>query len=191
MSKVVKNQSQGHGYKYASLADFAKQGENVPPMRVEVVFNPVTGEMYEFEQYLDDKGEWQRGARIVSPGENARMNDAQAYGAALTYARRYTTAMATGAVTDDDDAVETGEWSPRNANHRETPANAPTVNWQNFAKAKTEPATAQQRAALHGIFGDKFDAVMAKVGGEDKLTKAQASELIGQGMAAKDAAKAA
>lgn len=164
MSKVVKNQSQGHGYRYTSLADFANNGIEIPKMRIT---NDEHGEFIEYK----DGDEWHKGAKIVDPGENKRMNAAQAYGAALTYARRYTVALATATVTGDDDAVETEEWS------KPEPTND---GW------KAEPATPQQRAALRGIFSDKYDAVIEKVGGAEKLTKAKASELIAAGKAKKE-----
>ena len=62
-------------------------------------------EFGEFIEYLDGNGEWQVGARIVM-FEAKGMNSAQAYGSALTYARRYTVQMAQAVACDDDDAVE-------------------------------------------------------------------------------------
>lgn len=97
--KIVKNASSGYGYKYSSLADLHKAGINIPKMRVKAT------EFGEFVEYLDDKGEWQTGARVV-PFEAKGMNAPQAYGAALTYARRYTVQMAESVACDDDDAVE-------------------------------------------------------------------------------------
>lgn len=97
--KVVKNTSQAHNYKYSSLADLHKAGINIPKMRVKAT------EYGEFIEYLDDKSEWQMGAKIV-PIESKVMNPAQAYGASLTYARRYTVQMAEQVACDDDDAIE-------------------------------------------------------------------------------------
>lgn len=97
--KIIKNKSQGYGYKYTSLADFAREGVEIPTMRTS------TDEFGEFVEYKDADGEWQRGARVVEM-EMKGMNPAQAYGSALTYARRYTVALAHGIATDDDDAIE-------------------------------------------------------------------------------------
>lgn len=97
--KIVKNASSGYGYKYSSLADLHKAGISIPKMRVKAT------EFGEFVEYLDEKGEWQTGARVV-PFEAKGMNASQAYGAALTYARRYTVQMAESVACDDDDAVE-------------------------------------------------------------------------------------
>lgn len=100
--KIVKNTSPAHNYKYSSLADLHKAGIDIPKMRVKAT------EYGEFIEYLDDKGEWQMGAKIV-PIESKVMNPAQAYGASLTYARRYTVQMAEQVACDDDDAIEQDE----------------------------------------------------------------------------------
>lgn len=96
--QIVKNASNGYGYKYSSLADLHKAGINIPKMKTGKV-----GED-EFVYYWDGK-EWQQGARVV-PIESKSMNAAQAYGASLTYARRYTVQMAEAVACDDDDAIE-------------------------------------------------------------------------------------
>lgn len=99
-AKIVKNQSSGYGYKYSSLADLHRAGVTIPKMRIKA------DEYGEFIEYFDEKdGKWYQGARIVL-FEAKGMNKAQAYGAALTYARRYTVQMAEKVACDDDDAVE-------------------------------------------------------------------------------------
>lgn len=148
MSEIVKNASAGHGYHYASLADFARQKVEIPKMRV------LADEFGEFIEYFDDN-EWQRGARIVIPGENRAMNAAQAYGAALTYARRYTVALAQGVATDDDDAVENATWSPSAA----------------------ALASEKQLAIIDKSHG--ADAIYSKYPRET-LTKNQASQIVSQ-----------
>ena len=96
---LVKSDSEGYGYNYASLADIVKQGFEIPKMRL----SRIDGE--DFIEYYDGK-EWQLGARIVVPDMKGS-NDAQCYGSALTYARRYTALMALGLVCDDDTKIET------------------------------------------------------------------------------------
>lgn len=98
-NNLVKNNSNGYGYNYASLSDIAKQGYTIPKMKVVNV-----GDV-DYVFYLDEKGEWQQGARVVVPSSKS-MNDAQLYGSALTYARRYTTLLALGLSCDDDVAIE-------------------------------------------------------------------------------------
>lgn len=98
---IVKNESKGYGYTYSSLADLERAGIKIPIMRTTV--NQFNGA--EYVEWLDDKGEWQQGAKVV-PMTMKGMNDAQAYGSALTYARRYTVQMAMSVACDDDVAVE-------------------------------------------------------------------------------------
>lgn len=100
MEKIIKNESEGYGYSYASLSDIAKQGHEIPKMKTDTDAN---GNEY---VYYFDGNEWQRGARVVIPS-NKGMNEAQLYGSALTYARRYTTLMALQLVCDDDKELET------------------------------------------------------------------------------------
>lgn len=106
-TKVVKNTSKAYGYNYASLGDIANQGYEIPKMKTG------TEDLKEFVYYYDkDLNEWIRGAEIVVPeniiskdGKN-KMNSAQLYGSALTYARRYTTLMALSLCCDDDKNLE-------------------------------------------------------------------------------------
>lgn len=102
MSKIVKKSSDAYGYSYASLEDIVKQGFEIPQMRVKPT------EYGDYIEYLDEKGEWNIGARIVIP-EMKGKNSAQMYGAGLTYARRYTAMNALKLVCGDDKDVETVE----------------------------------------------------------------------------------
>ena len=120
--KLVGNKSSGYNYKYTSLGDLVLAGVNLPPMRVAVLVdgeqNPVldpNGNPIEYiEAFVGQRikedgsvigGEWVRGARIVVPSGN-KMNEAQAYGSALTYARRYTALTVLGIACDDDNKIE-------------------------------------------------------------------------------------
>lgn len=96
--QIVKNKSNGHNYKYSNLADLHRAGINIPKMKTMRV------EGDEYVMYWDGS-EWQQGAKVV-PIESKIMNPAQAYGASLTYARRYTVQMAESVACDDDDAIE-------------------------------------------------------------------------------------
>jgi len=87
-SKVVKNKSTAKGekfsYNYSNLADIAEAGVEIPEMRIKPT---------DYGEYI-----------IELPA--SRMNPAQAYGSALTYARRYTTMLAKRVACNDDDQVE-------------------------------------------------------------------------------------
>lgn len=98
-TQIVKNASKAYGYNYASLADIAKAGHTIPLMRV-AVHNGA-----DYIEYFDGK-DWQLGARVIEMDMKG-MNAAQAYGSALTYARRYTVQMALGLVCEDDSKIET------------------------------------------------------------------------------------
>lgn len=100
MSKVIKKNSKGYGYEYASLADLAEQGCEIPHTKIELE------EGKQFLWFYDEEMKtWLRGAEIVIP-EMAKANKAQQYGAALTYAFRYVTQMFNRVATGDDALVE-------------------------------------------------------------------------------------
>lgn len=107
-NKVVVNSSQAYGYNYASLGDIAKQGFEIPKMKT-----GTEGEREYIFFYDKDLKEWIRGAEIIlfeSPKNSSgkdKMNKAQLYGSALTYARRYTALMANSLACDDDKNAET------------------------------------------------------------------------------------
>ena len=102
-TKVVKNISKAYGYNYASLGDIAKQGFEIPKMKT----GSEDGKEYVY-CYDAELKEWIRGAEIVVPNMK-NMNEAQRYGSALTYARRYSVLMQLGLVCDDDKKLETQE----------------------------------------------------------------------------------
>ena len=119
--KILGNKSDGYKYKYTSLADIVLAGYDLPPMRVAVLTNaegePVVldGAPVEYIEAYREGGlvsDWIRGARVVIPKlpegakDNKTMNDAQAYGSAITYARRYTALMMLGIATEDDSKIE-------------------------------------------------------------------------------------
>lgn len=97
-NNIVKNASKGYGYTYSSLADLAKAGIEIPQMKTQ----KVDGEEYVFAKVGD---EWLQGAKVVEM-EMKGMNPAQAYGSALTYARRYTVQLVMSVACDDDEKVE-------------------------------------------------------------------------------------
>lgn len=129
--KVLGNKSDGYKYHYTSLSDIVIAGYELPPMRIATLTNNngdpviVDGRPVEYIEaernfgYVEENGEivtkseWIRGARVVIPKQaegakdNKTMNDAQLYGSAITYARRYTAMLFFGIACDDDDKLET------------------------------------------------------------------------------------
>lgn len=109
--KIIKTASQGYNYNYASLADIAKAGHTIPKMRIKPTPDG------DYIEYLDSNDEWQIGAKIVIP-EMSKSNEAQKYGAAVTYARRVTAQLALQLVCSDDDKVETHTKEDADANEK-------------------------------------------------------------------------
>lgn len=97
-NQIIKNASEGYGYSYSSLADLARAGVKIPVMKTE----RIDGEEYVFAKVGD---EWIQGAKVVEL-EMKGMNPAQAYGSALTYARRYTVQLISAIACDDDSKLE-------------------------------------------------------------------------------------
>ena len=129
--KILGNKSEGYKYNYTSLADIVIAGYDLPTMRIATLTNNagdpviVDGAPVEYIEAQRQFGivhgengkiesgcEWVRGARVVLPKlpegakDNKTMNDAQLYGSAITYARRYTALMLFGIATEDDSKVE-------------------------------------------------------------------------------------
>ena len=120
--KIISNKSDGHNYKYSSLADLAKAGIDIPPMRIAPLFdpngNPVfeNGKLVEYVEALVND-EWIRASRVVIP-TSTRSNEAQNYGSALTYARRYGTLDIFGIACTDDQVLETHSIEEQKANEQ-------------------------------------------------------------------------
>ena len=117
LPKIIGNKSTGYNYSYTSLADIVIAGYELPPMRIATLTNEagdpviVDGapvEYIEVMKVIVGSPEWIKGARVVLPkgAKNNSMNDAQLYGSAITYARRYTAMMLFGIACDDDDKLE-------------------------------------------------------------------------------------
>lgn len=121
-TKLVAKSSKAFYYNYTSLADIYKAGHKIPKMRVARI------EGNDYVEYLDENGEWQLGARVVIPVMRGA-NEAQAYGSALTYARRYTVQLALALVSDDDQKIETQ--APENSKSQKSNQQAkPTNNYR-------------------------------------------------------------
>ena len=158
-SKIIKASSKagktgGYGFSYASLSDIVKEGHELPKMRLTVI------DGRQFIEY-ESNGDWLLGAEVITDFKSPGMNACQAYGSALTYARRYTAQLALGLAVDDDKNVETA-----GAIQREK---AP-------AKAYTDrPATDKQIATIKQMLGAGADAVLKH---NAPLTIGKASKLI-------------
>ena len=157
-SKVIKAASKagkagGYGFSYASLSDIVKEGHALPKMRLKVI------DGRQFIEYESD-GEWLLGAEVITDFKSPGMNACQAYGSALTYARRYTAQLALGLAVDDDKNVET----------------AGVMGREKTSKSYTErPATDKQIATIRQMLGNSADSVIKH---NSPLTMGKASKLI-------------
>jgi len=156
--KIIKASSKagkagGYGFSYASLSDIVKEGHALPKMRLAVI------DGRQFIEY-ESAGEWLLGAEVITDFKSPGMNACQAYGSALTYARRYTAQLALGLAVDDDKNVET----------------AGVMGRDKASKTYTErPATDKQIAMIRQMLGASADAVLKH---NAPLTMSKASKLI-------------
>ena len=164
MSQAVKATSKGGGgrFKYVSMADIVAAGYTIPATRIKPVFDNNGALVAEYMEWYDANAkEWLTGSRIVAPEQANLGSKTQQYGAALSYARRYTIYMALGLVTDDDAKMEelagTSQQQRSNVVHM---------------------ASDKQINYLKRLAGDNYTAIVDKVGGESKLTSSVCSYLI-------------
>ena len=154
MSKVIKKNSKGYGYEYASLSDLVEQGCEIPRTKIELEDGK------QFLWFYDTElKEWLRGAEIVMP-EMAKSNAAQKYGAALTYAFRYVTQMFNRVATGDDALIEEiDEKGEKKSAKKEAPADpkqTEELRKQMFA-GEEKPLTQAEKAWLIRTYKIKSD----------------------------------
>lgn len=171
-SQAIKPTSLGGGgrFKYVSMADIVAAGVEIPKTRVKPYFDNagnIVAEYVEwFEKSADGKGgEWLTGSRIVDPDAKNLGTKSQQYGAALSYARRYTVYMALGLVTDDDAKME------------QENAGKPDGGYTKHSMTSNK-ASEKQIGYLKKLAGQYYDQTIASIGGESSLTAAKCSELI-------------
>lgn len=161
-SQAVKATSQGGGgrFKYVSMADIVAAGYKIPATRIKPVFDNNGALVAEYMEWYDATAkEWLTGSRIVAPEQANLGSKTQQYGAALSYARRYTIYMALGLVTDDDAKME--ELAGTNQEH-----------------GNGRPASEKQLGYLKKLAGQYYEQTIASIGGESNLTASKCSELI-------------
>lgn len=114
-----KKSKQGHGYKYAELAqiiELSREPLATNGLAVAQYCTAIDGQSYLVTQMIHSSGQWLRGYYPLEKAGMRAVNDAQQMGAAMTYARRYNLAAMLGVAQEDDDAASLG-------NHRQQPRN--------------------------------------------------------------------
>lgn len=162
--KVIKNASRAgsgnYSYSYASLADIANQGLEIPKMRIKNVFTPDGGTYIgDWIEYLDEDGNWQLGSRVVET-ELKGMNGQQLRGASESYSRRYTTLMALGLSCEDDKEVENN--SPKFSKSNQTASKPPTSKQLEYIR---------KLAKEQGMSNEDIDAKISVIKTFDNASK--------------------
>lgn len=139
-----KKSKQGHGYKYAELAQIIELSRDplaTNGLAVAQYCTAIDGQSYLVTQMIHSSGQWLRGYYPLEKAGMRAVNDAQQMGAAMTYARRYNLAAMLGVAQEDDDAASLG-------NQRQQPRN-------------NQPQSAQQQSKqqLDTLEGQTLNAV--------------------------------
>ena len=139
-----KKSKQGHGYKYAELAqiiELSREPLATNGLAVAQYCTAIDGQNYLVTQMIHLSGQWLRGYYPLEKAGMRAVNDAQQMGAAMTYARRYNLAAMLGVAQEDDDAASLG-------NQRQQPRN-------------NQPQSAQQQSKmpLDTLEGQTLNAV--------------------------------
>lgn len=103
---------QGHGYKYADLAQIitlSRDPLSANGLAVTQFCASIDGASFLVTQMIHSSGQWIRGFYPLEKAGMAKVNDAQQMGAAMTYARRYNLAAILGVAQEDDDAANVGK----------------------------------------------------------------------------------
>ena len=106
-----KKSKQGHGYKYAELAqiiELSREPLATNGLAVAQYCTAIDGQSYLVTQMIHSSGQWLRGYYPLEKAGMRAVNDAQQMGAAMTYARRYNLAAMLGVAQEDDDAASLG-----------------------------------------------------------------------------------
>ena len=126
-----KKSKQGHGYKYAELAqiiELSREPLATNGLAVAQYCTAIDGQSYLVTQMIHSSGQWLRGYYPLEKAGMRAVNDAQQMGAAMTYARRYNLAAMLGVAQEDDDAALLGNQRQQPRNN--APQNAPQQSKQ-------------------------------------------------------------
>lgn len=157
-AKAIEKSAQGYGYTYAPLDKVIESiRESLAGCGLSFVQFPATPPVeYHPAVALTTRlmhltGEWMEDTMIIPVPQVGKANDAQNYGAALTYARRYALTSILGLATDED--VDAAPKQESSQNGRKSVAKAKDIK-------PPMPTTAMQRK-FHALgtkkYGDAWD----------------------------------
>lgn len=139
-----KKSKQGHGYKYAELAqiiELSREPLATNGLAVAQYCTAIDGQSYLVTQMIHSSGQWLRGYYPLEKAGMRAVNDAQQMGAAMTYARRYNLAAMLGVAQEDDDAASLG-------NQRQQPRNNQSQRAQQQSKQPLDTLEGQTLNAV-------------------------------------------
>ena len=117
-----KKSKQGHGYKYAELAQIIELSRDplaTNGLAVAQYCTAIDGQSYLVTQMIHSSGQWLRGYYPLEKAGMRAVNDAQQMGAAMTYARRYNLAAILGVAQEDDDAASIPAQRKQQSQHQQ------------------------------------------------------------------------
>lgn len=144
----------GYGYNYTPLDDVVKA---IRPLMTECglafVQFPSSSEQLGVAlttRLLHESGEWMQDTMIIPLPAVGKANEAQAYGAGLTYARRYALTSMLGIVADEDSDGAIQDESPRTTQK-------PRVAVDNNQRKPTDKMIKKLFAVGYNHYGDEWD----------------------------------
>lgn len=140
-----KKSKQGHGYKYADLAQIIELSRDPlasSGLAVTQYCATIDGQSHLVTQMIHSSGQWIRGFYPLEKAGMRAVNDAQQMGAAMTYARRYNLAAMLGVAQEDDDAASV----PAQQRHQAQPQ-------------RQQNAQQPQKPAVDALEGQTLNAV--------------------------------
>lgn len=151
--------AQGYGYSYTPLDDVV---EAIRPLLSECglafVQFPSTADglgVALTSRLLHKSGEWMEDTMVIPLPAVGKANEAQAYGAGLTYARRYALTSMLGIVADEDSDGSIQNDAPRKT---PKPRQAQPENGVSDSQRKpTENMIKKLYAVGHNVYGDEWD----------------------------------
>ena len=175
----------GYGYKYTDMAQIQTALDELGiEYQQKVDTDTLTQKDYVYTRDrkagTNEWSEWIRGAEIIGATlPSGKINPAQQYGSALSYARRYSLLMFYGIATTDDDA-ECFTKETKKDSQKENIAKAIENNAGNQKSTMEQQKLIEELIQKNNITPEESKLDMANFGGKNfrDLTKIEADRLI-------------